>query len=187
MQKEIESINKQQKLFKRISICAAFYSLAVLIVMLIQFSDSHIQMVISDLMQSIFGLSALILSTVTFVRFCKLKRQKNTINFHRGTLIICLLFNLSFVATEILSFLMHIENEKLYKNRGDDLNPMNADEYDRLMTRLNTRYLIYIIVRTILYVCLSILTYNLYLNIEKFTPDSKKVKIEEVLEKYEDD
>lgn len=54
------------------------------------------------------------------------------------------------------------------------------------MDQLNLSFMICLIFRFIMLVCLTVLIVNLYINIDMFSPDSKKVNIEELIQKYDE-
>ena len=55
------------------------------------------------------------------------------------------------------------------------------------MDTLILLYMVTIVARFIMYICLSILIVNLYRNIEQFSPESKKVRLDELVEKFDGD
>ena len=158
------------------------YTVVVFIIMILPMIDTGVRMVIADVMLSIFSLVTLTVSTATAIRFYKLKRQKHTINFNTCTLVTTLLFNLSFVASEILTYLLQTEVNFFHNNSN-----LTTDEFEEHMSKLNTRDIIYVSTYFVLQVCLSTLAYNLYRNIEQFSPESKKVHLDELVQKYDCD
>ena len=118
--------------------------------------------------------------TVTVVRFCILKRT-HQINFNVCTLVNITLFIVCFFSGQIISIVMY---NQLLEFR-DDSQPITIDFYNLQMNTLNNLYLANLIMRLLMYIFLSILLFNMYRSIDQFMPESKTVKIEELVQKYE--
>ena len=146
MRASVEMNKKQLRFFTWSLKISCLYTLIVLTILVLPVIEIGVRMLIGDIMLSIFGLVTLIISACTAVRFYKLKKQKHTINFNTCTLITTLLFNLSFVATEIFTVFLQMEVKYFYDHslEKDSSNRLSADKFEEHMTKLNTRDIIYI-------------------------------------------
>ena len=189
MAEYVEHYKKQIKIFNWITVfCTVYVAIILIIDCIFLHEDSELKEVWTrGILPCIFFGLIIIVTTLTIVRFCILRR-KHTINFNTCTLANIALFIICFFIEQLLADFMHECLKQTTENTNYDSKiGISQSIYDENMSIMNTYYLAYTIDRFVMFIFLSILLINLQKSIDQFIPESKTVQLNELVKKYQRD
>ena len=127
-------------------------------------------MYIGDAILCSFGLCTFVLVIVTAIRFKNLTAGGNTINYNPWSLVMTSTFIISFIINQIVYMFLQFQIQSIAQK-----GTFSSNDFEDTVDTLNVIFMVSIILRSTMNICLTILIVCLYRNIDQFNPESKKV------------